>query len=328
MVRIISNSWLNDPSFREKRHAWLFFTYCSHGGWSCFYILSCILSRFCVILNRSCTYNESLSSRIAPEYFYLSKSLSRSPNYTSVGQKVCRNIIASRRPIDYSTKLHQLLNLTNYGLLATCIIFSGDISTNPGPFDLRATGKVRGISICHWNIQHLTESKFEEISISLRSHQHTTNKIDVLFLLKRFVPVKYLIHRFGRSGGGILAFVNEQHCVNFRSDLITNVNVVLWLEIFPFKLKRWLLIAGVYRPPSSSRSDDINLGKNIERGYLKNKETIILGDFNINSLDSNKFCKHNLIKTMKNLHFSQHVNQVTRPCNILEIGISKILQVI
>ena len=121
--------------------------------------------------------------------------------------------------------------------------------------------------------------------------------------------------RFGRSGGGILAFVNEQLCVNFRSDSTTNVTEVLWLEIFPFKSKRSLLIAGVYRLPSSTRSDDINLGKNIERGYLKNKETIILGDFNINSLDSNKFCKHNLIKTMKNLHFSQHVNEVTRPAS-------------
>ena len=82
-------------------------------------------------------------------------------------------------------------------------------------------------------------------------------------------------------------FVNEQLNVNFRSDLTTNVTELLWLEIFPFKSKRSLLIAGVYRPPSSTHSDDINLGKNTECGYLKNKETIILGNFN--SLDSNKF---------------------------------------
>ena len=270
---------------------------------------------FCMILNRSCAYNESLSSRIAPEYFYLSKSLSKSPNYTSAGQKVSRNIRASRRPIHNSMKLQRLLKLTNYGLLATYIILSGDMSTNPGPFDLRATGKVRGISICHWNIQHLTESKFEEISISLRSRPHTTNKIDVLFLTETFCTSKitdsfykiqgyelYRKGRVGRSGGGILAFINEQLCVNFRTDLTTNITEVLWLEIFPFKSKQSLLIAGVYRPSSSTRSDDINLGKNVECRYLKNKETIILGDFNINSLFSNKFCKHNLIKTMKNLH--------------------------
>lgn len=251
-----------------------------------------ILSMFCMILNRSCTYNESLSSRIAPEYFYLSKSLTQSPNYTSVGQTVCRNIRALRRPIHNSTKLQRLLKLTNYGLLATYSILSGGISTNPGPFDLRATGKVRGISICHWNIQHLTESKFEEISISLRSHQHTTNKIDVLFLTETFCTSKipdsfykiqgyelYRKDRFGRSDGGILAFVNEQFCVNFRSDLTTNVTEVLWLKIFPFKSKRSLLIAGVYRPPSSTCSDDINLGKNIERGYLKKKRNYNFGRF-------------------------------------------------
>ncbi len=123
----------------------------------------------------------------------------------------------------------------------------------------------------------------------------------------------YRKDRLYKSGSGILAFVNEQLCANPRTDLTTNNTEVLWIEIFPFKSKRSLLIAGVYRPPSSTRSDDIILGKNIECGYLKNKETIILGDFNIDSVNLNIFGKHNLIKTMKNLHFSQHVNQVTRP---------------
>ena len=122
-----------------------------------------ILSMFCIILRGFCLFNESLSYEITPEYFYLSKFLSTPPNYESIGQKACRSLKASGTTIQNSTKLARLLKLTNYGLLATYIILSGDISTNPGPFNLRASGKVKGVSICHWNIQHLTESKFEEI---------------------------------------------------------------------------------------------------------------------------------------------------------------------
>ena len=125
----------------------------------------------------------------------------------------------------------------------TYIILSGDISTNPGPFDLRASGKVKGVSICHWNIQHLTESKFEEISLSLRSHQHTPNRIDVLFLTETFctrkIPDSFYkiegyelyrkdgLHKSVYHMGGILVFVNEQLCANPRTDLTTNNTEVL-----------------------------------------------------------------------------------------------------
>ena len=194
-----------------------------------------ILALNCIILNRSRLFDERLSNGVMPTYFYLSKVLSTPPIYKCIEQKVSRSRTVQQMMIQNSTKLARLLKLTNYGLLATYIILSGDISTNPGPFDLRASEKVKGISICHWNVQHLTESKFEEISLSLRSHQQAPNKVDVLILTETFCTSKipdsfykiegyelYRKDRLHRNGGGILAFVNEQLYAKSRTDLMTN----------------------------------------------------------------------------------------------------------
>ena len=56
-------------------------------------------------------------------------------------------------------------------------------------------------------------------------------------------------------------------------------------------------------------------GKNVENAYFLNKEIIILGNFNFDFdfLNANEFSKYRLVKTMRNLHLSQHINQVTRP---------------
>lgn len=62
-------------------------------------------------------------------------------------------------------------------------------------------------------------------------------------------------------------------------DLESDKVEALWLEVFPYKSKRSLLTAGVYRPPSTNTEQDKMLGTNIENAYLLNKEMILLGDF-------------------------------------------------
>ena len=119
--------------------------------------------------------------------------------------------------------------------------------------------------------------------------------------------------RVGKKGGGILAYVNNRLHAKIRPDLMENETEVLWLEVCPFKSNCLLLVAGVYRPPLSNSQDDIKIGKNFENAYLLNKEMILLGDFNVDSLNANQFNKHKLIKTLKNLHLTEIVNEVTRP---------------
>ena len=53
--------------------------------------------------------------------------------------------------------------------------------------------------------------------------------------------------------------------------------------------------------------------KNIENVHLLNKETILLGDINIDFLCTMKFQKHPFIKTLQNLNMSQLVMEITRP---------------
>ena len=223
-----------------------------------------------IILDHFRPTQVSLSTETTPGYFYLSKISSRPRQYEYIGLKLSRKLKAPRTMMNNSLRIAQFVKLLNYGLLATYIILSGDVSPNPGPFDLRASKKVKGISICHWNIQHLTESKFEEISLSLHSHKHSKNKIDVLILTETFCSSKvpdsfykiegydlYRKDRLHKKGGGILAFVNEHLHAKLCEELMTNNTEVLWIEVFPFKSKRSLLVAGVYRPPSSNCSDNV-----------------------------------------------------------------------
>ena len=111
-----------------------------------------------------------------------------------------------------------------------------------------------------------------------------------------------------------MIYVNHKLHAKSRPDLMTTEIEVLWLEVCPFNSKRSLLIAGVYRPPSSTSDVDASIAKNIKKAYLLNKDMVLLGDFNVaDFLNANQSSKHKLIKTLTNLHLTQLVKEVTRP---------------
>ena len=74
-----------------------------------------------------------------------------------------------------------------------------------------------------------------------------------------------------------------------------------------------MLVAGVYRPPSAKAQDDMNIGKSIENVHLFNRETNLLENINIDYLNKSAVNKHQLVKTLGNLHFTQVVKDITRP---------------
>ena len=69
-----------------------------------------------------------------------------------------------------------------------------------------------------------------------------------------------------------------------------------------FKSKRSFLLAGIYRPPSSTRANDIALENNIEKADLLNEETILIGDFNIDASKPQIYNKHRLCKSLNNMN--------------------------
>ena len=176
--------------------------------------------------------------------------------------------------------------------------------------------------MCHWNVQHLTDSNLEELRVMFTK---TETHVDILVITETFCSSEvsdlfyaipgyntYRKHRIGNGGGGILAYVKNSLNAKHRVDLEANDLEALWLEVCPYNSKRSLFIAGIYRPPSYEVDEDKKLGKNIENVYLLSKEMVLLGDFNVDYF-AKGFHKHKLIKTLNNLNMSQLVNDITRP---------------
>ena len=113
-----------------------------------------------------------------------------------------------------------VIRSTEIAMLLT--LLAGDVSSNPGPIFNTNTqvnfnfSQSKGIKICHWNVQRLTDSKFEEIKHGLTSNPKASHNLDVLFISETFcsgsTPISvyaiggynvYRKDRIGKSGGGL-----------------------------------------------------------------------------------------------------------------------------
>lgn len=183
-----------------------------------------------------------------------------------------------------------------------------DVNPNPGPTTPSKNkndktvhlSRVKGLRLGQWNVNNLTDTKFEQIRLLLTTRCQET---DVLFLLETFLkPNKpdcvlevpgYTLFRKDRQGtkkgGGILAYVADK----LKVDRITSLEEMdletVWLQVYPHKSNRPILTGAVYRPPSSKADMDAKLELNIETAYLRNQEMYVFGDFNINFLDTHVY---------------------------------------
>ena len=194
---------------------------------------------------------------------------------------LARHSRLSESVISPLAKLQAGIFLTKAGLAAIgLIMLAGDINSNPGPFDWEIRNGGKGLTIGHWNIQQPSDPKFEQLLASLNTTD-ITNKVDTFILTETFCNDK-------RSD----SFYQIQGYDLFRKDRVRK--------------------KGGDRP-LSAKAQDKNIGKNIENVHLLNRETILLGDFNINYLNKSALNKHRLVKTLGNLHFTQVVKDITRP---------------
>ena len=83
-------------------------------------------------------------------------------------------------------------------------------------------------------------------------------------------------------------------------------------QVCPFKSKRALLMAGVYRYPDAKVDYDRQLAENIERVSLLNMETILQGDLNLDYRRTQSFNRHRFVKDLKDSNFGQLVTKITR----------------
>ena len=85
-----------------------------------------------------------------------------------------------------SVHLHNMAAYFNPNVITLKLLISGDVELNPGDDNKDHESEQlklpnRGLRIGQWNIEHLTDTKFEQISLILK----TCNNIDI-FLLETF----------------------------------------------------------------------------------------------------------------------------------------------
>ena len=229
-----------------------------------------------------------------------------------------RNVSAAKTNGSESYSLRVLLGCRlalNASISLLLIQLANDVEVQPGQAQ-----RANGLRICQWNVQRLTDSKLEEIRSLVARPGNEHDRLDILILSETFctqkVPDSFYNtvgyqrqrkNRMGKSGGGILVYVNNSLQAKRREDLEADELEILWLEVCPYKSSRSLFIGGVYTPPSCRVADDI------ENVHLLNKEIILLGDINIDFLCTMKLQKHPFIKTLQDLNMSQLVLEITRP---------------
>ncbi|KAL9977819.1 hypothetical protein ACROYT_G015268 [Oculina patagonica] len=84
-------------------------------------------------------------------------------------------------------KASAILRFTRDLLFVNVLILCGDIAQNPRP---GAASRGVGLKVCHWNIQHLTDSKLEEIRVKLTNPNNGEDKPDILILTETFCSAK------------------------------------------------------------------------------------------------------------------------------------------
>lgn len=226
-------------------------------------------------------------------------------------------------------------------LVPSSLLFSGDISPNPGPGRRRGEsgnkGFVRnstsplheddifkiphhGIKVVSWNIQHLS-NKVEEIKFILRMEE-----IDVFCLQETFqtnqmndnqlAVENYSIFRHDRPtghGGGIIVYVHNRIEAR-RCFALKDANLELvWLELRQRGHPGKFLCGFIYRPPNVKAQIDSNIISNLEGAILNSNETWLLGDVKIDLTETNPLPF--LPQALGNIGLRQLISGVTRPAS-------------
>ena len=210
--------------------------------------------------------------------------------------------------------------------LQILLLLSGDIERCPGPeenevrLDFDRILRCKGLKLFHLNIRGLWTnlsnisqifSDNKNIDILSLGETHIADEPGEMYTIDGYTFVNR--PRKNGKGGGVACYVHDNINWIRRFDLESKDLECLWLEIIPAKSKSFLL-AVMYKPPEGSRylqSNFINLLNDmLSLATKSNKETIIMGDLNVNYLDKSD---HKEIKSVFNLiGFKQVITEATR----------------
>ena len=217
---------------------------------------------------------------------FISKELaSQKPQYN----ENLRRSTVKRKYLTTSTKLLIGMRIfINFSLVAILIRLSGDVETNPGPFNFEVKEcRTRGLKVCHLNMRSLlpkidslrlfvSKNPFDVIALSETWLKHLTTDAEI------DIP-NYSITRNDRTdktGGGTAFYVRNGLPFRSRGDLQSSNIETCWIEIIRPKTKS-LFICSVYRSPNFSIQTFIEKLRNDLSEIQERAEVILLGDFNV-----------------------------------------------
>ena len=188
------------------------------------------------------------------------------------------------------------------------MILSGDITSNPGLVCkhqiLNTTEwdifKTKGLHLMHLNINSLLP-KIDELRHMARLSNAAVIGICESKLDKSITNSEILIDNYdllrcdrNRNGGGVACYIRNDLSYT-QKNLFPNDIENIYFEIHLPKTKP-ITVGIVYRPPNQTNFIK-TLNENFAKLDTNNKETFILGDFNINLYHNGKYiiCKNNTL---------------------------------
>ena len=179
-------------------------------------------------------------------------------------------------------------NVVNCDRANTCVTVE-HIGENDDCLALAGDGDLSVLSL---NIRSL-RNKLSLLEIFLNSLKHDNKIVDVVFLSETFLCkenesfyningyTSYHFSRDQRCGGGVSFLVREDLEVDSKIEKISCREVqFLIIRLVRFNMK----LCGVYRPPTSNRSNLREFLDTFDEVLERNRNMISMGDFNINLL--------------------------------------------
>ena len=227
------------------------------------------------------------------------------PEYLSANNKLHEAFLNPQYTVLTISKLKQINNKSFYRLL---VILPGDISLNVGPVCehqiLNTTEwdifKTKGLHLMHLNINSLLP-KINELRHMARLSNAAVIGICEAKLDKSITNSEILIDNYdllrcgwNRNGGGVACYIRNNLSYT-QTNLFPNDIENVFFEIHLPETKP-ITVGIVYRPPNQTNFIK-TLNQNVAKLDKTNKETYILGDFNINLCHNGKYiiCKNNTL---------------------------------
>ena len=181
-------------------------------------------------------------------------------------------------------------------------------------------------SMMHFNIRSINKH-FEELQMFLRNS--STKSFSVIGLTETWLSsntnLPYAIdgyelivnNRLDRSGGGVALYISHSFDFLIREDLniMNNSLESLFVEIsIPYSKN--IIIGVIYRPPNTNPTDFLSqLADLLGNPIFVNKESLIMGDFNIDLLKQGNSASQDFLETFVSASFLPLISKPTRVAN-------------